>query len=150
MLEARLGESSSTIQSGDANSNPEGLLVMLESLSHGKSPTPTYLPEKTSIAPLYQPGKPVYLLLLPDRASSQQIIEFSLENLTWIHCAVRTKIFLQEHASFWECIENGNNTATPQEHGWISIYFSLLTVSMHRPDEIYCSILSSSVMAEIS
>jgi hypothetical protein len=130
MLEARLGESSSTRQSSDVGANPEGLLVLLESLSHGKPPTPTYLPEQTTIAPLYQPGKPVFLMLIPDRVSSQQIVEFSLANLSWIHCAVRTKVFHREHEAFWESLERGNNHVFAHDHGWLSIYFSLLTVSI--------------------
>ncbi|KAJ5627321.1 hypothetical protein N7528_004748 [Penicillium herquei] len=128
MLEARLGESSSTQQSNHAGTNPEGLLVMFESLSHGKPPAPTDLSERTTIAPLYQPGRPVFLMLIPDRTSSQQIVNFALTNLSWIHCAIRTKVFQHEHEAFWESIENGNDTASANDHGWLSIYFSLLTV----------------------
>lgn len=130
MLEARLGESSSTQQSNHAGTNPEGLLVMLESLSHGKPPVLTDLSEKTTIAPLYQPGRPVFLMLIPDRTSSQQIVNFALSNLTWIHCAIRTKVFQNEHDVFWESIEKGNDTASANDHGWLSVYFSLLTVSL--------------------
>lgn len=130
MLEARLGESSSIQPSNHAGTNPEGLLVMLESLSHGKPPCPTYLSETTAIAPLYQPGKPVFLMLIPDRISSQQILNFALTNLTWIHCAIRTKVFQQEHDAFWESIEKDNDTGSTIDHGWLSVYFSLLTVSL--------------------
>ncbi|KAJ5701952.1 hypothetical protein N7488_009500 [Penicillium malachiteum] len=130
MLEARLGESSSTQQSNHAGTNPEGLLVMLESLSHGRPPAPTDLSEKTTIALLYQPGRPVFLMLIPDRNSGQQIVNFALTNLSWIHCAIRTKVFQHEHDAFWESIGKGNDTASANDHGWLSIYFSLLTVGL--------------------
>lgn len=129
MLEAKLGEIHPTSQSNDAESeNPEGLLVMLESLSHGQPPSPTSLSGRSTITPLYQPGKPVFLMLIPEKHSSHQIIDFALANLTWIHCAVRAPQFQLEHLLFWEKVETGNGNGFQNDHGWLSMYFSLLAV----------------------
>lgn len=127
MLEARLRDSSSTRQSNDAGTNPEGLLVMLENISLGQPASTTTFDR--IVTPLYQIGRPVFLMLIPDRDSSHRIVDFALENLTWLHCAVRTHVFQQEHFRFWESIEAGSESSFESDHGWLSVYFSLLAVS---------------------
>lgn len=128
MLEARLRDSSSTRQSNDAGTNPEGLLVMLENISLGQPASTTTFDR--IVTPLYQTGRPVFLMLIPDRDSSHLIVDFALKNLTWLHCAVRTHVFQQEHFRFWESIEAGSENAFEPDHGWLSVYFSLLAVSL--------------------
>ncbi|KAF9892291.1 hypothetical protein FE257_002068 [Aspergillus nanangensis] len=132
MLEARLSEPNP----GQSPSRPEPecqerLLMTLESLSYGQ---PSTSPE-SSIDSLYQSERPLFLLLLPDKESSNRIIDWALANLTWIHCALRIPVFQQEHNAFWEAMEAGNESIY-KEHGWLSVYFSLLAAGLLYMDPV--------------
>jgi hypothetical protein len=65
--------------------------------------------------------------LLPNCATSTYIVKFTLENLGWIHCAVSADQFMKEHDMFQNCLATGDLTVL-ENHGWMAIYFSLLTV----------------------
>jgi hypothetical protein len=64
---------------------------------------------------------------LPNDVISAQILQFSLGTLGWIHCAVRADQFMEEHLAFQESLARGEITIL-ENHGWMAIYFSLLTV----------------------
>lgn len=69
---------------------------------------------------------------LPDCATSTYIVNFTLETLGWIHCAISTDKFVQEHELFQNCLATGD-LAVLENHGWMAIYFSLLTVCFVLP-----------------
>jgi hypothetical protein len=67
-------------------------------------------------------------LILPTRRWSEMIIDFSLVQLGWVHHAVDDTTLREEHDVFWDSlIENEKECLT--NHGWISVYLSLLAVS---------------------
>ena len=72
------------------------------------------------------------LSILPTESSSRSIVRFSLSALGWIHCAVRSDIFIQEHDAFWSALDKGDFSVLGN-HCWLAVYFSVLTVSLHNP-----------------
>lgn len=64
---------------------------------------------------------------LPSRQNSTSIVQFSLQMLGWIHCGLRADQFLAEHEAFQNTLEIGT-FQTLENHGWMAIYFSVLTV----------------------
>ncbi|KAL4810487.1 hypothetical protein BDV18DRAFT_156847 [Aspergillus unguis] len=84
---------------------------------------------KASSSGLEQTGRSDGVQHIPDGVTSSYIVRFSLETLGWIHCAVRADQVMQEHAVFVECLANGDMTVL-ENHGWMAIYFSLLTVGL--------------------
>lgn len=64
---------------------------------------------------------------LPNQLTSTRIVHFSLQTLGWIHCALRVDQFLAEHEAFQNSMEVGSPYIL-QNHGWMSIYYSVLTV----------------------
>ncbi|KAK4942028.1 hypothetical protein LTR10_018209 [Elasticomyces elasticus] len=66
---------------------------------------------------------------LPSTRSSTLIVQFSLEKLGWIHCALRVDQFLAEHEAFQNDLEFGTLQVL-ENHGWMAIYFSVLTVGL--------------------
>lgn len=108
--------------------SPEDLLVMLESLSHGRQPD-----ESTSIYSLYQPVQQLVLMLLPDRRASEALVHFALSQLSWLHCGIRTVQFWEEHELFWDTMERGNLDVL-KDHSWMAMYLGILAVGTpHTP-----------------
>ncbi|KAL2783946.1 hypothetical protein BJX66DRAFT_349014 [Aspergillus keveii] len=104
--------------------SPEDLLVILESLSHGRDSA-----EKlTGLYHLYQPIQPVVLMLLPDRGASDTLVRFALSELSWLHCGVRTGQFWEEHQLFWEMMERGHADLL-KDHGWMALYLGILAAA---------------------
>lgn len=68
------------------------------------------------------------LVTWPSRAQSEQIIQFSISELGWIHCAVSASQFQHEHTEMWDALERGDTTPLGH-HSWMSVYYSLLAVS---------------------
>lgn len=64
---------------------------------------------------------------LPSRATSTQIVNFALNHLGWIHCAVRADVFLSEHESFWDSLEAGQ-AIVPAQRSFTAIYCATLCV----------------------
>lgn len=64
---------------------------------------------------------------LPSRRNSTSIVQFSLQILGWIHCGLRADQFLAEHEAFQNALEIGTHQIL-ENHGWMAIYFSVLTV----------------------
>ena len=71
------------------------------------------------------------LSLLPIRQSSLKIVRFSLATLGWVHCALNGFRFFAEHDAFWNALESNDKNAF-DNHGWMSVYFSVLAVSRIR------------------
>lgn len=65
---------------------------------------------------------------LPNRVDSNVILQFSLKMLGWIHCAVRADQFITDHDVLQDAMAEGDLQGL-HDHGWMAIYFSLLTVS---------------------
>jgi hypothetical protein len=73
-------------------------------------------------------GQPLDTLrLLPNREQSSYILQFSLDVLGWVHCAVRADQFFTEHETLKDTLARGDLEGL--DHAWMSVYFSLLTVS---------------------
>ena len=107
--------------------SPEDLLIILESLSHGRGSAKKQPHELSGLYHLYQPIQQVVLMLLPDREASETLVRFVLSGLSWLHCGVRTAQFWGEHQLFWEMMERGHGDLL-QDHGWMSLYLGILAV----------------------
>jgi hypothetical protein len=70
---------------------------------------------------------------VPEKTTSTRIVEFSLQMLGWIHCALRADRFLVEHEAFQNALLDGTLEVL-QDHKWMAIYFSVLAV---RPADKY-------------
>lgn len=68
-------------------------------------------------------------LILPTRRWSDTIIEFSLTQFGWVHCALDEAAFIKEHNSFWKSLIDSEKDAL-RNHGWIAVYLSVLAVSL--------------------
>jgi hypothetical protein len=68
-------------------------------------------------------------LILPTRRWSDTIVEFSLTQLGWVHCALDEAVFMNEHNLFWKSLIDSEKDAL-SNHGWIAVYLSVLAVSM--------------------
>ncbi|KAF7177665.1 hypothetical protein CNMCM7691_006026 [Aspergillus felis] len=66
---------------------------------------------------------------VPDKSTSTRIVEFSLQILGWIHCALRADQFLTEHEAFQNALMAGTLEVL-QDHKWMAIYFSVLAVGI--------------------
>ncbi|KAI0973188.1 hypothetical protein F4678DRAFT_478361 [Xylaria arbuscula] len=66
---------------------------------------------------------------VPDKAISTRIVEFSLQMLGWIHCALRVDQFLIEHETFQNALTAGTLEVL-QDHKWMAVYFSVLAVGL--------------------
>ncbi|KAJ5660682.1 uncharacterized protein N7484_000054 [Penicillium longicatenatum] len=66
---------------------------------------------------------------VPDSSTSTRIVEFSLQMLGWIHCALRADQFLIEHEAFHNALIAGTLEVL-QDHKWMAIYFSVLAVGI--------------------
>lgn len=64
---------------------------------------------------------------VPEKTTSTRIVEFSLQMLGWIHCALRADRFLVEHEAFQNALLDGTLEVL-QDHKWMAIYFSVLAV----------------------
>ncbi|KAJ5833640.1 hypothetical protein N7474_001951 [Penicillium riverlandense] len=62
---------------------------------------------------------------VPGKLTSTRIVEFSLQMLGWIHCALRADQFLAEHEAFQNALIAGTFEVL-QDHKWMAIYFSVL------------------------
>ncbi|CRG83094.1 Centromere DNA-binding protein complex CBF3 subunit B [Talaromyces islandicus] len=73
-------------------------------------------------------------LILPTRRWSDTIVEFSLTQLGWVHCALDEATFMKEHDIFWKgLIDNEQNALS--NHGWIAVYLSVLAVGAYFIDD---------------
>ncbi|OKO94477.1 hypothetical protein PENSUB_11744 [Penicillium subrubescens] len=73
-------------------------------------------------------------LMLPTRQWSKIIVDFSLVQLGWVHCAVDEAIFMKEHDEFWQSlVEDKQECLT--NHGWIAVYLSILAVGAYFINE---------------
>jgi hypothetical protein len=86
-------------------------------------------PEKDIADKLYEPVADPVFLLLPNRDNSTKLLQFSLQTLGWLHCAVNADEFLREHEQFWEKVHLGQSLE-PKERPWLSLYFALLAVGI--------------------
>lgn len=68
---------------------------------------------------------------VPDKETSTRIVEYSLQMLGWVHCALRVDRFLSEHEAFQNALLAGTLEVL-QDHKWMSVYFSVLAVSPWR------------------
>lgn len=68
-------------------------------------------------------------LILPTRRWSDTIVEFSLTQLGWVHCALDEAAFIKEHNLFWKSLIESEKDAL-SNHGWIAVYLSVLAVSL--------------------
>jgi hypothetical protein len=81
-------------------------------------------------------------LMLPTRQWSKIIVDFSLVQLGWVHCAVDEGTFMKEHDEFWQSlVEDKQECLT--NHGWIAVYLSILAVSsqnkgLHATCKLMC------------
>lgn len=74
-------------------------------------------------------GQPYEVLkFIPNWEESSHILRFSLNVLGWVHCAVRADQFVLEHEALQNSLAQGDLQGL-YDHAWMSIYFSLLTVS---------------------
>lgn len=74
-------------------------------------------------------------LMLPTREWSKIIVDFSLMQLGWVHCAVDEATFMKEHDAFWQSlVEEKQEFLT--NHGWIAVYLSILAVSSQRKSAV--------------
>ncbi|KAJ5563953.1 hypothetical protein N7513_000195 [Penicillium frequentans] len=71
---------------------------------------------------------------LPNRVDSNVILQFSLKMLGWIHCAVRADQFITDHDILQDAMAEGDLQGL-HDHGWMAIYFSLLTVGLFFMDD---------------
>lgn len=65
---------------------------------------------------------------VPDKQTSTRIVEYSLQMLGWVHCALRVDHFLIEHEAFQNALI-ASTLEVLQDHKWMSVYFSVLAVS---------------------
>ncbi|KAL4880395.1 hypothetical protein BJY04DRAFT_228669 [Aspergillus karnatakaensis] len=108
--------------------SPEDLLVILESLSHGRASAERQSNEPTGLYHLYQPIQQVVLMLLPDRGASDTLVRFALSQLSWLHCGVRTGQFWEEHQLFWVMMERGQGELL-KDHSWMALYLGILAAA---------------------
>ncbi|KAF3398309.1 hypothetical protein F1880_005736 [Penicillium rolfsii] len=72
--------------------------------------------------------------LLPGRQWSKIIVDFSLMQLGWVHCAVEETTFMKEHDEFWQgLVEESQECLT--NHGWIAVYLSILAAGVYFINE---------------
>ncbi|KAE8408582.1 hypothetical protein BDV37DRAFT_279067 [Aspergillus pseudonomiae] len=108
--------------------SPEDLLVILESLSHGRGSAEKQLHDLSGLYHLYQPIQQVVPMLLPDRGASETLVRFVLSELSWLHCGVRTAQFWGEHQLFWAMMERGHGDLL-QDHAWMALYLGILAAA---------------------
>lgn len=70
-------------------------------------------------------------LILPTRRWSDTIVEFSLTQLGWVHCALDEAVFMKEHDLFWKSLIGSEKDAL-SNHGWIAVYLSVLAVCVRN------------------
>jgi len=85
------------------------------------------------IRQLWEPATDPLYLLLPSRAASTRIVQWSLHTLGWIHCALRADVFIQEHEELWNKIEHGN-TVEDEQRPWFALYLAVLSNGMMYMD----------------
>ncbi|KAH7309983.1 hypothetical protein BKA65DRAFT_414326 [Rhexocercosporidium sp. MPI-PUGE-AT-0058] len=68
--------------------------------------------------------------ILPNPASSEAIVRFSLENLGWVHCALNAPEFLAQHENFWTGVQ-AKDSQVLEDHGWIALYLSVISVGIY-------------------
>lgn len=68
---------------------------------------------------------------VPDKPTSTRIVEYSLQMFGWVHCALRVDHFLLEHEAFQNALLAGTLEVL-LDHKWMSVYFSVLAVSLWR------------------
>ena len=117
--------STSSVNDTPSNSQPpEDIVTTFEELSLGDSVKAW--PEDSQNRSRDSPQH--IMSLLPIRQSSLTIVRFSLATLGWVHRALNGPRFLAEHDAFWNALESNNKNAF-ENHGWMSVYFSVLAVS---------------------
>jgi hypothetical protein len=135
---AHIHASTSTDYS-EAPASLEDLVPAFEQFDIGlKSDSVTHSTTAKEIADqLYEPITDPISLLLPRRKASHQIVNFSLQTLGWLHCAVDSDAFLRAHEDFWESAHL-NISLGREQRPWMSIYFALLAVGIlyMDPDEL--------------
>ncbi|KAH8710148.1 hypothetical protein GQ44DRAFT_776729 [Phaeosphaeriaceae sp. PMI808] len=107
-------------------------LPNLRLLSHYRSPVPTVAHAASAIDiadRLYEPTTDPISVLLPRQNASFQIVEFSLKTLGWLHCAVDSDKFLEEHDQFWQSVQFGVRLER-ERRPWLTLYLSLLAVGI--------------------
>lgn len=58
--------------------------------------------------------------------SRNEIIEIG-----WVHCALNAPLFVDQHEAFWNSL-NSKNVEVLQDHSWMALYLSVLSVSCNR------------------
>lgn len=84
-------------------------------------------PNESFLSPRPQLSQQMWLL--PSQNTSLKIVRFALNELGWIHCALRASVFWQEHETFWTSLQVYNFDALTQ-HSWMATYFAVLAVSV--------------------
>lgn len=141
-LHARIQHLEALLQQGEARPlefsestispiNPEGenqppadIVSAFDDL-HMTGPSETR-PQRPTVAS--ESRKEELLSLLPIRKSSEKIIRFSLGALGWVHCALNAPLFIDQHEAFWNSL-NSKNVEALQDHSWMALYLSVLSVS---------------------
>ncbi|RMZ72008.1 Fungal transcriptional regulatory N-terminal [Pyrenophora seminiperda CCB06] len=88
-----------------------------------------YGAEKDIADRLYEPAADPLFLLLPSKDASLQLVNYSLQTLGWLHCAVNADVFLEEHQDFWQRTQLGTGIAREQRP-WLIVYFAVLAVGI--------------------
>ncbi|ETS82428.1 hypothetical protein PFICI_04304 [Pestalotiopsis fici W106-1] len=68
-------------------------------------------------------------ILLPSKSCSDAILAFAPQWTFWIHFAVSTPQFLQEHEDFW-CLQSAAESLDHAEPLWLAVYFSILASTL--------------------
>jgi hypothetical protein len=66
--------------------------------------------------------------MLPTRSVSENVVQFSLSMLGWVHCALDAPSFESEHTEFWSFLLNFEDQKLLNNHSWMAIYFSVIAV----------------------
>lgn len=104
----------------------DALHVALESLNLGLNGSQ---PAVTDYSDTLQDELDVHTLL-PSYETSTEIVRFSLQHLSWIHCALRSSDFLQKHEDFWTAILS-NHVLEDSRGQWLTLYFAVISVSAY-------------------
>ncbi|KAH8891227.1 hypothetical protein GQ53DRAFT_841622 [Thozetella sp. PMI_491] len=67
--------------------------------------------------------------LLPPWPDGRLLVQFSLQTLGWIHCALDATSFIRESEAFEASLESGQWEVL-QNHAWLAVYLSVLAVGL--------------------
>lgn len=68
-------------------------------------------------------------IIMPTRKQSEKLISHSRTWTSWVHCAVRYAVFIEEHRQFWDLFE-ADNSLYRANAAWLAIYFALLAAAL--------------------